>query len=210
MECKPSSLVWNRQMSDDPFTTLFGAPAEVETEDEKVQKYLLEGTGINPSVKYKLNMFDALRAMDKKDRDFYDNLNEQEKKGFAPFVMVRWASSVNHSMVEMDEWWLKATNQRMNINLLFLNSQTTKHPKLQWLMATTTSPGMGAMKHQWIGYKKKGKALNNKIKKFLMEQYPTLSDEEIALLMTTITNKEIRQYAKDLGYNDKDIRSIFK
>ena len=198
-------------MSDDPFTNLFGVQAEVETEEERTAKYLLEGTGMNPETKYKLNMFDALRAMDKKDRDFYDRLNEQEKKGFAPFVMVRWASSVNHSMAEMDEWWLKATNQRFNINLLFLNSQMTKHPKLQWLMATTCSPGMGAMKHQWIGYKKKtGKAVNNRIKNFLIGQYPTLSDEEILLLMTTITNKEIKQYATELGYNDKDIRSIFK
>ena len=198
-------------MNNNPFEALFGVQAEVETEEERTAKYLLEGTGMNPETKYKLNMFDALRAMDKKDRDFYDRLNEQEKKGFAPFVMVRWASSVNHSMAEMDEWWLKATNQRFNINLLFLNSQMTKHPKLQWLMATTCSPGMGAMKHQWIGYKKKtGKAVNNRIKNFLIGQYPTLSDEEILLLMTTITNKEIKQYATELGYNDKDIRSIFK
>ena len=197
-------------MSDDPFTTLFGAPADVETEEEKINKYLLEGTGINPTTKYKLNMFDALRAMDLKNRDFYDNLNEQEKKGFAPFVMVRWASSVSHPMVEMDEWWLKATNQRFNVNLLNLNSQTTKHPKLQWLMATAASPGMGAMKHQWIGYKKKTGKVNNKIKNFLISQFPTLSDEEIAFLMTTITNKELKQYAQDLGYNDNDIRSIFR
>ncbi|GEM_PF-1919563 len=197
-------------MSDDPFTTLFGAPADVETEEEKINKYLLEGTGINPTTKYKLNMFDALRAMDLKNRDFYDNLNEQEKKGFAPFVMVRWASSVSHSMAEMDEWWLKATNQRFNMNLLNLNSETTKHPKLQWLMATTTSPGMGAMKHQWIGYKKKTGKVNNKIKNFLILQFPTLSDDEIIFLMTTITNKELKQYAQDLGYNDNDIRSIFR
>ena len=196
-------------MNNDPFTTLFGAPAEVITEEERAAKYLLEGTGMNPDQKYKLNMFDALRAMDKKDREFYDNLNEQEKKGFAPFVMVRWASAVNHSMAEMDEWWLKATNQRFNVNLLNLNSATAKHPKLQWLMATTTSPGMGAMRHQWIGYKKKDK-VNNKIRNFLMEQYPTLSDEEIALLTTTLTNKEIKQYAKDLGYDDKSIKAILR
>ena len=67
------------------------------------------------------------------------------------------------------------------------------------------------MRHEWIGYKKKkaGKS-NNRLKKFLVDQYPTLSDEEIVLLMETLTNKEIRQYAKDLGYNDTDIKSIFK
>lgn len=197
-------------MSDDPFTALFGAPNEAESEDDKVKKYLLEGTGINPETKYKLNMFDALRAMDLKNRDFYDNLNEQEKKGFAPFVMVRWASSVNHPMTEMDEWWLKATNQRFNENLLNLTGEVEKHPKLQWLMATTTSPGMGAMRHEWIGYKKKTGKTNNKLKNFFIGQFPTLNDDEILLLMTQVTNKEIKQYAMDLGYSDKDIRSIFK
>jgi hypothetical protein len=194
----------------DPFQALFGQTRETDTKEEKIQKYLLEGTGMNVDVKYKLNMFDALRAMDKKDRDFWDKLNEQEKKGFAPFVMVRWASTVTHSMAEMDEWWLKATNQNFNMHLLNLNSETAKHPKLQWLMATTTSPGMGAMNHQWIGYKKKTGKTNNKLKKFLIEQFPILSDEEITLLMSILTNKEIRQYAKDLGYNDKDIKSIFR
>lgn len=197
-------------MSDDPFVSLFGVVKETETEDEKAKKYLLEGTGMNPETKYKLNMFDALRAMDKKDRDFWDNLNEQEKKGFAPFVMVRWASTVSHSMKEMDEWWLKATNLRFNVNLLNLNSETAKHPKLQWLMATTCSPGMGAMKHEWVGYKKKTAKTNNKIKNFFIQQFPTLSDEEIALLMEITTNKEIKQYATDLGYNDKAIKAIFR
>ena len=196
-------------MNNDPFTTLFGVQAEVETEDERVSRYLMEGTGMNPDVKYKLNMFDALRAMDKKDRDFWDNLNEQEKKGFAPYVMVRWASTVNHSMTEMDEWWLKATNQRFNISMLDLMSGVSKHPKLVWLMATTCSPGMGAQKHEWIGYKKKDKVKVG-VRKFLTAQFPTLSDEEIALLMTTITNKEIKQYATDLGYNDKDIKTILR
>lgn len=198
-------------MINDSFNTLFGTTADVESEEDSTKRYLLEGTNINPTVKYKLNMFDALRAMDLKNRDFYDNLNDQEKKGFAPFVMVRWASVVNHSMQEMDEWWLKATNLRFNVDLLNLSSETSKHPKLQWLMATTCSPGMGAMKHEWIGYKKKtGKATNNKIKKFLINEYPTLNDDEIALLMTTLTNKEIREYATNLGYNDTAIKAIFK
>jgi len=69
----------------DPFQTLFGTTADVETEEQKINKYLLEGTGINPDKKYKLNMFDALRAMDLKNRDFYDNLNDEEKKGFCSF-----------------------------------------------------------------------------------------------------------------------------
>jgi len=124
--------------------------------------------------------------------------------------MVRWASVVNHSMSEMDEWWLKATNQRFNTNMLDLMSGDNKHPKLAWLIATTTSPGMGAMKHQWIGYKKKTTKSNNKLKKFVIAQFSTLSDDEVELLLTMITNKDVKQYATDLGYDDKTIKAIFK
>jgi hypothetical protein len=190
----------------DPFKTLFGVDKEAESEEDKIKRYMLEGTGLNPDKKYKLNMFDALRAMDLKNRDFYDNLTDQEKKGFAPFVMVRWASSVNHPMPEMDEWWIKATNQRFNTDLLNIS----EHPKLQWLAATTTSPGMGAMKHQWVGYKKKTGKSQNALRKFIVQQFPTLNDDEVVFLMSQLTRDEIKQYALDLGYNDKDIKAIFK
>ena len=69
---------------------------------------------------------------------------------------------------------------------------------------------MGAMKHEWVGYKKKTTKTNNKIKNFFIQQFPTLSDEEIALLMEITTNKEIKQYATDLGYNDNAIKAIFR
>ena len=66
------------------------------------------------------------------------------------------------------------------------------------------------MRHQWIGYKKKTGKTNNKLKKFLIGQFPTLNDDEIDFLMSQVSNKEIKEYALDLGYNDKDIKAIFK
>jgi hypothetical protein len=106
----------------------------------------------------------------------------------------------------MDEWWIKATNQRFNTDLLNIS----EHPKLQWLAATTTSPGMGAMKHQWVGYKKKTGKSQNALRKFIVQQFPTLNDDEVVFLISQLTRDEIKQYALDLGYNDKDIKAIFK
>lgn len=196
-------------MSEDPFATLFGKPKDnYLTEEEKIQQYLNEGRNIIAGSKHKLDVFKTLKALDMKKRDYYDKLSDEEKKGFAPFVLVRWASTVNGKIDGVEEWWVRATNENFNKNLLNLNSESTKHPKLQWLMATTASPGMGATRHEWIGYKKKGKS-NTKIKKFLVEQFPSLKEDEAALLMTLITNKEIRQYAKDLGYDDGQIKKLF-
>ena len=196
----------------DPFESLFGQPkGEILTEEETIQKYLSETHNGESSTakKFKLDIFKTLRAIDNKDRNYYDNLTDEEKKGFAPFVLNRWLSSVDSNMPELVEWWLRATDENFNMHLLNLNSAEMKHPKLQWLMATACSPGMGVMKHQWVGYKKKtGKAVNNKVKKFLMDQYPTFKEEDVLLLMTLITNKEIRAYAKELGMVDKEIKKI--
>jgi len=192
-----------------PMETLFGITEKPLTEEQQIERYLNEGKTLPGDKKHKLDVFGTLKALDLKDRGYYDKLSDQEKKGFAPFVLVRWASTVDGRVVGLDEWWVRATNENFNKNLLNLNSATTKHHKLQWLMATTASPGMGKARHEWIGYKKKDKATNNKIKKFFIEQFPLMKDDEIALLMDKVSNKELRQYCKDLGYHDREIKKLF-
>ena len=110
--------------------------------------------------------------------------------------MIRWGSSVVGSG-ELQEYYLVATNERLNKHFFELS----KHPKLQWLLATTISPGMGTHRHQWIAPKKKEKG-DNEIKKTLMDLYPTMKADEINMLSKMITKKELKELMKDLG-NDK-------
>jgi hypothetical protein len=41
-----------------------------------------------------LNIKNEMARFDQKDRAFYDSLTEEERKKFAPFLMIRWGSSV--------------------------------------------------------------------------------------------------------------------
>lgn len=190
--------------------TLFGKqPDKRKTEEEKIEGYLNEGKTINVESKRKLDIFKTLRALDLKDRDYFDKLSDEERKGLAIFILVRWASAVQANIPGLDEWWVRATNENFNKNLLDLNTGENNHAKLQWLMATTASPGMGTTRHEWIGYKKPTGKTNNKIKKFLMQQFPSMNESEVELLLTKTTNKEIREYCKDLGYNDREIKKLF-
>jgi hypothetical protein len=110
--------------------------------------------------------------------------------------MIRWASCVEGSR-EMQEFYLIATNERLNKN--FFN--ISQHPELQWLCATTISPDLGTPRHNWISPKKK-EAGAGSMKKQLTELFPTYKEDEIALLATITTKKELDQHIRDHG-NDK-------
>ena len=137
-----------------------------------------------------------MRCFDTKDRQFYDSLTEEERKKFSNYLMIRWGSSVQGA-TELQEYYLVATNERLNKHFFELS----RHPKLQWLLATTVSPNMGTHRHQWIAPKKKEKG-DNEIKKTLMNLYPTMKSDEIHMLSKMITKNELRELMKDLG-NDK-------
>jgi len=150
----------------------------------------------------KLPLNRVLSAMDRKDRKFYDSLSNEEKKAFSPFLMNRYASSVKGPS-ELQEWWLIATNKRVNTYFFDLG----KHPKLQWLLLTSASPGMGSAFHEWIANKKKV-ASKNKIGKALNHIYPHAKPDEIELLEKLNTKADVKKYLEDLGYDDKQLKEL--
>ena len=141
----------------------------------------------------KLNIGNEMRCLDSKDRTFYDSLTEEERKKFSNYLMIRWGSSVVGAS-ELQEYYLVACNERLNKHFFELS----KHPKLQWLLATTISPGMGNHRHQWIPPKKKEKG-DNEIKKTLMELMPSAKMDDINTLAKMITKKQLKELVKDLG-----------
>ena len=58
--------------------------------------------------------------------------------------------------------------------------------------------------HQYIGFKKKS-ADNNKGIKLLEQIYPNMKQDEVELLARISTKKEIKQFAKEHGYDKVDI-----
>jgi len=107
--------------------------------------------------------------------------------------MIRWGSAVQGS-AELQEFYLVATNERLNKHFFTVN----KHPKLQWLMATSVSPGMGSHRHQWIAPKKKETG-SNEIKKMLMDLYPSSKMQDIDTLSKLVDKKQLKQMLKDQG-----------
>jgi hypothetical protein len=150
----------------------------------------------------KLNIANEMVQFDEKNRDFYDELSEDEKKQFSPFLMIRWGSTIK-SEPGVESFYVLSTNQRLNKN--FFEISVSQHKKLQWLLATTVSPGFGLFRHEWISPKKKDK-VGTKAIKFLRDLYPTLKDDELELMAEINDLAELKATAKKLGWDDKEIK----
>lgn len=149
----------------------------------------------------KLSINNEMAQLDIKNRAFYDELTDDEKKKFTTYLMLRYAASVEGSD-DLQEWYLRATNDKVNQNFFDLN----KHPKLQWLLCTSVSPGMGRQRHYWQASKKREGASNSKNIKFLIKLYPHMKQDEIELLSDINTTADLKTMAKDMGMSDQDIK----
>jgi len=145
----------------------------------------------------KLSIQNEMSEFDRKNRLFYDSLTDEERKRFSNYLMIRWGSCVQGSR-DLQEFYLVSTNERLNKHFFEIN----RHPKLQWLCATTVSPDMGTHRHQWIAPKKREAGVSG-IRKQLTELYPHLKDDEIELMSKLNTKKDIDAYIKASGQDVK-------
>jgi hypothetical protein len=137
-----------------------------------------------------------MQQFDRKNRQFYDELTDEERKKFSNYLMIRWGSAVRGSR-ELQEFYVIATNERLNRNFFAVN----RHPRLQWLMATSVSPDLGAQDHVWIAPKKKETG-SNEVRKMLLDLYPTMKISDIETLAALVDRKELREYLREHGNSD--------
>ena len=145
----------------------------------------------------KLSIHNEMSEFDCKNRNFYNELTDEERKKFSNYLMIRWGSAV-HGSQDLQKFYLISCNERFNKHFFAIN----RHPGLQWLCATTVSPGMGTHKHQWIAPKKKEPG-ESSIKKQLAELYPNMKADEIEAMSRINTKKDLDTYLKQLGQEVK-------
>jgi hypothetical protein len=145
----------------------------------------------------KLSIQNEMAQFDRKNREFYNELTDEERKKFSNYLMIRWGSAVQGSR-ELQEFYVIATNERLNKRFFDIN----RHPRLQWLCATTVSPDLGTQRHPWIAPKKKEAGASG-VRKQLAELYPHLKNDEVELMSQINTKKDIDAYLKASGQDAK-------
>jgi hypothetical protein len=165
----------------------------------------------------KLYIGNEMAALDRKDRDYYDNLSDDEKKQISPFTFIRWSSAVTDKLGPYDErngydqanydlqaYYLLSANERVNKH--FFDISATQHKKLLWLLSTTVSPGMGKYKHNWIKAPGRHGSGNNRAEKFFAEIYPNAKPDEIKMLAEINDRDDIKELARAHGWDDRRIK----
>lgn len=142
----------------------------------------------------KLSIRNEMQQFDRKNRSFYNELTDEERKKFSNYLMIRWGSAVRGSR-ELQEFYVIATNERLNRHFFAVN----RHPKLQWLMATSVSPGLGVQDHPWIAPKKKDAGSSNEVKKMLLDLYPAMKLADIETLAAMTDKKTLAAWIQDHG-----------
>jgi hypothetical protein len=73
----------------------------------------------------KLSINNEMRQVDTKNRAFYDELTDEERKKFSTYLMLRYSSSVTSGPVELQKYYVQSCNEQMNkhffsLELLFM------------------------------------------------------------------------------------------
>lgn len=147
---------------------------------------------------HKIPLSSMLRAMDTKNRDFYQNLSDEEKKEFNAWLSMRYASSVDG---KYGAYSLYAVNEVVNRDF----HEFRNHPELQWLLLTAVGTGI-PQNHTFIPPGKRGK--KDKLYEMILQIYPHLKPDEIELFIGINSKEQIINIAKSHGYSDEEIKNV--
>ncbi len=157
--------------------------------------------------KQDFDLFEALNAIDNKDYGYFDRLTTEQQKKFVPFMMLHWMSAIKANEGLSRYYVMSAAEYA---NKYMFNENVQKHPKLQWLMLCSASPGLGKQFHQWIPHiktnvsKLKETAKVKDVKEYFKKVYPKTSDSDLTeLSQAFVENQKRRMYLAERFPNMK-------
>ena len=113
----------------------------------------------------------------------------------------RYISNVKSSNRELQEHFVLTVNEYYNKNW----ADIQHHPQLQWqTLCRCSHESKKTHFHEYLALKKQ----KNKKEEFLAGLFPTMKLADIETLAAITTDKEIKEYAADLGWDKKQIANI--
>lgn len=131
------------------------------------------------------NLFEAITAIDKKDYQYYDRLTSEQQHKFIPYMLLMYTSCIKASS-DLQGYYLLSTEY--HANKYIFNEHIQKHPKLQWLMLCSASPGIGKQFHQYLPHLKESVSKlrdvpkSKDIQDYYKKLYPNVSNESLSEL----------------------------
>jgi len=148
-----------------------------------------------PAEKNKRKFFElrnGLKAVDFRNKDYFDRIDDHEKSLYSPFMLMRYASSVSTKDLFYVEHYVEMVNECVNKNLFTLSG---KHKKLCWILTAMC----GALQQQFHPWIKPMKRVPNKSLKQLQKIYPNWKESDLETLDKIITDRELEELLEAHG-----------
>lgn len=149
---------------------------------------------------YKLDIFDLLKHVDRKDTSYYSKLSDEQKKAVAWPVVIRWMSSVSNP------YPVYVINEVVN-PYIFVKSFYQDHRELLWYLLTISSTG----KSQYRQYiKAPARDVSKPISSKVVAQKYKCSLRHASDAVQCLTGNDILDIAEDLGLQRDTLSEIRK
>jgi len=146
----------------------------------------------------KLDIFKVLNMISTKNAQGYENLSEEEQKGFLPVIVTRWLTGTKNATQ------IIFINELVNPFVFSLH----KHKQLLYQLMTLCGPNK-PQRYVW------NKTVSNKSTKFptivnvIRETYGYSTVQALEAL-PLLSNDDIMEYAEDLGLQKESITKLKK
>lgn len=153
---------------------------------------------------------DMLRAINNKDRGWWDRLTDAQKQKFSHWMGNRYVSSVGGS-TELQQYYLRATNLYSNRRAGSISR--SNHGKLGYLLLTTATVGDMNPRHIYIqpmrSLKSKNSALGAKAR-VLLDLYPHMKVKDIELWSELLDLDQFQNIMLEHGFTNQQIARVLR
>lgn len=144
-----------------------------------------------------LDIFEVLRNVDSKNRNFLDGLTDEQRKAFVPFIVMQWMTC------GPDEFQTVMVNELVNKHAFALY----KHPELLYKLMVCASSGTPQF-YKWSKQAKKEDKYPESIK--LLKKHLMCSSKRANEIIHLVPNDELLMLACDYGYQKEEYKKLQK
>ena len=134
----------------------------------------------------------GLEAVDFRNKDYYDRIDDHEKSLYSPYMLMRYVSNISSNDRFYKEHYVEMVNECVNKHLFTLSS---KHKKLCWMLTAMC----GALKKQFHPWVKPMKRTSNKSLTKLETLFPNAKLSDLEVLDNILTDRELEELERDHG-----------
>lgn len=135
-----------------------------------------------------------MRAVDTRDKNWFQNLSNDDKKLYSPYMTLKWTASVDHKDRAVQEFYIEEANSNINKHLWTLSKN---HKGLLWKLSAMCGSTF-VLFHKWIYPKKKTGSTKSKMKE-LQDLYPNAKQADLDVLDATMSTKDFTALKKEHG-----------